>query len=229
MDRYETPFGIRTIEFTATNGFLPQWRATADSRRVSARRSWPCSEWRSTLAHRERQLELLKSIGCNAIRTTHNPPSPELLELCDRMGFVVMAEAFDAWAEAKRPGDYHLFFPEWHEKDLRAFIRRDRNHPSVVLWSIGNEVYEQHDTNGWQLGRQLADIVHQEDPTRPVTMALHTVESSTNGFQNVVDVFGYNYKPTEYATFRKSNPQVAARRQRNQFLRSARAANIFSR
>jgi beta-galactosidase len=207
MDRYESPFGIRTIEFTATNGFL------LNGERVPIRGVClhddlgPLGMALNTRA-RERQLELLKSIGCNAIRTTHNPPSPELLELCDRMGFVVMAEAFDAWAEAKRPGDYHLFFPEWHDKDLRAFIRRDRNHPSVVMWSIGNEVYEQHDTNGWQLGKQLADIVHQEDSTRPVTMALHTVESSTNGFQNVVDVFGYNYKPSEYATFRKNNPKL---------------------
>ena len=207
VDRYETSFGIRTIEFTATNGFLLNGERLPIRGVCLHDDLGPLGMALNTRA-RERQLELLKSIGCNAIRTTHNPPSPELLELCDRMGFVVMAEAFDAWAEAKRPGDYHLFFPEWHEKDLRAFIRRDRNHPSVVLWSIGNEVYEQHDIDGWKLGKQLADIVHQEDPTRPVTMALHTVESSTNGFQNVVDVFGYNYKPAEYAAFRKNNPQL---------------------
>jgi beta-galactosidase len=207
MDRYETPFGIRTIEFTVTNGFLLNGERLPIRGVCLHDDLGPLGMALNTRA-RERQLELLKSIGCNAIRTTHNPPSPELLELCDRMGFVVMAEAFDAWAEAKRPGDYHLFFPDWHERDLRAFIRRDRNHPSVVLWSIGNEVYEQHDADGWKLGKQLAEIVHQEDRTRPVTMALHTVESSTNGFQNVVDVFGYNYKPTEYATFRKNNPNV---------------------
>jgi beta-galactosidase len=156
----------------------------------------------------ERQLQLLKAIGCNAIRTSHNPPAPELLDLCDRMGFVVMAEAFDCWAEAKHAGDYHLTFADWHEPDLRAFIRNDRNHPSVILWSIGNEVYEQHDAGGWKLGKELADIAHQEDLTRPVTMALHTVESSTNGFQYVVDVFGYNYKPFDYAAFKKNNPRV---------------------
>ena len=207
LDRYETPFGIRTIEFTVTNGFLLNGERLPIRGVCLHDDLGPLGMALNTRA-RERQLELLKSIGCNAIRTTHNPPSPELLELCDRMGFVVMAEAFDAWAEAKRPGDYHLFFPDWHDRDLRAFIRRDRNHPSVVLWSIGNEVYEQHDADGWNLGKQLADIVHQEDRTRPVTMALHTVESSTNGFQNVVDVFGYNYKPTEYAAFRKNNPNV---------------------
>jgi beta-galactosidase len=207
LDQYETPFGIRTIEFTVDNGFLLNGERLPIQGVCLHDDLGPLGMALNVRA-RERQLELLKSIGCNAIRTTHNPPSPELLELCDRMGFVVMAEAFDAWAEAKRPGDYHLFFADWHEKDLRAFIRRDRNHPSVIMWSIGNEVYEQHDTNGWILGKQLADIVHREDPTRPVTMALHTVESSTNGFQKVVDVFGYNYKPTEYAAFRTNNPRL---------------------
>ncbi|HWC58811.1 MAG TPA: beta-galactosidase GalB [Verrucomicrobiae bacterium] len=207
VDRYETPFGIRTMEFTVTNGFLLNGQRLPIHGVCLHDDLGPLGMALNTRA-RERQLELLKTIGCNAIRTTHNPPSPELLDLCDRMGFVVMAEAFDAWAEAKRPGDYHLFFPEWHERDLRAFIRRDRNHPSIIMWSIGNEVYEQHDADGWKLGKQLADLVQQEDSTRPVTMALHTVESSTNGFQNVVDVFGYNYKPTEYAAFRKNNPNL---------------------
>ena len=207
LDRYETPFGIRTIEFTVTNGFLLNGQRLPIRGVCLHDDLGPLGMALNTRA-RERQLQLLQAIGCNAIRTSHNPPSPELLELCDRMGFIVMAEAFDAWAEAKRPGDYHLFFSDWHEKDLRAFIRRDRNHPSVVMWSIGNEVYEQHDADGWKLGKQLASIAHYEDPTRPVTMALHTVESSTNGFQNVVDVFGYNYKPSEYARFRTNNPSV---------------------
>jgi beta-galactosidase len=207
VDQYETPFGIRTIEFTVTNGLLLNGRRLPIRGVCLHDDLGPLGMALNTRA-RERQLQSLQSIGCNAIRTSHNPPSPELLDLCDRLGFVVMAEAFDAWAEAKRPGDCHVFFPAWHEKDLRAFIRRDRNHPSVIMWSIGNEVYEQHDADGWKLGQQLADIAHQEDLTRPVTMALHTVESSTNGFQNVVDVFGYNYKPTEYAAFRKSNPNL---------------------
>jgi beta-galactosidase len=207
LDRYETPFGIRTIEFTVNNGFLLNGQRL-QIQGVCLHDDLGPLGMALNLRARERQLQLLQATGCNAVRTTHNPPSPELLDLCDRMGFVVMCEAFDAWAEAKRPGDYHVWFADWHEKDLRAFIRRDRNHPSVVMWSIGNEVYEQRDTNGWKLAKQLADLVHQEDRTRPVTMALHTVESSTNGFQNVVDVFGYNYKPTEYAAFRTNNPNV---------------------
>jgi beta-galactosidase len=207
LDRYETPFGIRTIEFTATNGFLLNGQRLP-IRGVCLHGDFgPLGVALNTRAL-QRQLQSLQAIGCNAIRTSHNPPPPELLDLCDQMGFVVMAEAFDCWAEAKRPGDYHLFFPDWHEKDLRSMIRHDRNHPCVILWSIGNEVYEQHDADGWKLGKQLANIVHQEDATRPVTAALHTVESSTNGFQNVVDVFGYNYKPLNYAEFRTNNPSV---------------------
>ena len=207
LDHYETVFGIRTIQFTVDNGFLLNGRRM-QIHGVCLHDDLGPLGMAFSLRARERQLQLLQTMGCNAIRTSHNPPSPELLELCDRMGFVVMDEAFDCWALAKRAGDYHLFFSDWHEKDLRSYVRRDRNHPSVILWGLGNEVYEQHTDDGWKLGRQLADIVHQEDPTRPVTMALHTVASSTNGFQKVVDVFGYNYKPFDYGAFRTNNPKL---------------------
>lgn len=207
LDRYETPFGIRSIQFTIDNGFLLNGERVP-IRGVCLHEDYGPLGTAFNARAQERQLELLRTIGCNAVRTSHNPPAPELLEMCDRMGFLVMDEAFDAWAMAKRPGDYHLLFPDWCEKDLRAFIRRDRNHPSVILWSIGNEVYEQNNADGWKLGQRVAAIAHEEDKTRPVTMALHTVASSTNGFQNVVDVFGYNYKPTEYAAFRTNNPRV---------------------
>ena len=207
VDSYETPFGIRTIEFTATNGFLLNGQRVKIQGVCLHADLGPLGMAFNTRAA-ERQLELLRSMGCNAIRTSHNPPAPELLDLCDRMGILVMAESFDCWAEAKRPGDYHLFFPDWHEKDLRALIRSDRNHPSVVMWSIGNEVYEQHDANGWKLGKQLENIVHEEDSTRPVTIALHTVAANTNGFQNALDVFGCNYMPTNYPVFRANNPNL---------------------
>jgi len=207
LDQYETPFGIRTIHFTVDNGFMLNGRRVP-IHGVCLHDDLGPLGMAFDLRARQRQLELLQTLGCNAIRTSHNPPAPELLDLCDRMGFVVMDEAFDCWALAKRPGDYHLFFPDWHEPDLRAQVRRDRNHPSVILWGLGNEVYEQHSDDGWKLGRQLADIVHQEDLTRPVTMALHTVASSTNGFQKVVDVFGYNYKASDYGAFRTNNPNL---------------------
>jgi beta-galactosidase len=207
LDRYETPFGIRTIEFTADNGFLLNGKRVPIQGVCLHADLGPLGT-AVNLRGQERQLQLLQSMGCNAIRTSHNPPDPELLDLCDRMGFAVMAEAFDCWARAKRPGDYHLLFPAWHEKDLRSFIRHDRNHPSVILWSIGNEIYEQNSKDGWKIGKELADIVHEEDSTRPVTAALHTVGASTNGFQKVVDVFGYNYKPMFYAAFKTNNPDL---------------------
>jgi beta-galactosidase len=147
-------------------------------------------------------------MGCNAIRTSHNPPAPELLELCDRLGMLVMDEAFDCWRQGKRPNDYHLLFDDWAEKDLRALVRRDRNHPSVILWSIGNEVGEQHDTEGWRLAAHLAGIVREEDRTRPVTAGCDDIDSGYNGFQTALDVLGYNYKPDEYKTFHSRHPAI---------------------
>ena len=147
-------------------------------------------------------------MGCNAIRTSHNPPAPELLELCDRRGLVVMDEAFDCWVKGKKQNDYHLLFPDWHEKDLRALIRRDRNHPCVILWSIGNEISEQGSPAGHKVAAELAAIVRSEDPTRPVTAGCNNVQAGYNGFQKQVDVFGYNYKPGEYGKVRQANPSL---------------------
>src|ERR1044071_1581404 len=113
-------------------------------------------------------------MGTNAIRMSHNPPDPQLLELTDRMGMLVIDEVFDAWERKKTPLDFHLIFPDWHEQDLRAMIRRDRNHPSVILWSFGNEVGEQYTgEEGAALAKRLRDMVHEEDPTRPATSAMN--------------------------------------------------------
>ena len=143
----------------------------------------------------ERQLELLKEMGCNALRTSHNPPAAELLDLADRMGFVVMVEAFDCWQTGKTPDDYSRLFNQWHERDLNAMVRRARNHPSVILWSIGNEVLEQ---KGPELAKALHDIVNACDPTRPVIAGCDNAQAGYNGFQHAVDVFGLNYNPGEY-------------------------------
>ncbi|MEQ1762747.1 MAG: glycoside hydrolase family 2 TIM barrel-domain containing protein, partial [Pyrinomonadaceae bacterium] len=156
----------------------------------------------------ERQLEILKEMGVNAIRTSHNPPTPELLDFTDRMGFVVIDEGFDAWVRGKMKNDFHLIFPDWHEKDWRSQIRRDRNHPSVVLWSIGNEIWEQGTPEGHQIANQLTRIAHEEDSTRPTTAGANDVRSGYNGFQKTVDVFGYNYKPHEYLKFHEANPAI---------------------
>ena len=153
-----------------------------------------------------RQITILKQMGCNAIRTSHNPPAPELLDLCDRMGMLVMDEAFDCWGTQKNRNDYHVLFRDWHERDLRALVRRDRNHPCVVLWSTGNEIPEQGWKGGHELSAALRTIVHDEDPTRPTTAACDQVTAGTNGFQQTVDVFGYNYKPGSYANVHRRNP-----------------------
>jgi beta-galactosidase len=207
LDKYDTNFGIRTIRFTPNEGFLLNGKPTK-IRGVCLHHDLGALGAAFNLRARERQLEKLKELGCNAIRTSHNPLEPEFYDLCDRMGFLVMDEAFDAWRLAKRDNDYHLLFDDWAERDLRVMIRRDRNHPSVILWSLGNEVYEQRDGKNVSLARLLADVAHEEDPTRPASMALHVVDASTNGFQNAVDVFGYNYTPFGYAEFRKNNPEI---------------------
>jgi len=210
ISQYETPFGIRSIEFTITNGFLLNGRRVALQGVCDHHDLGPLG---SALNGRalERQVQLLKEMGCNAIRTSHNPPSPELLDLCDRLGLVVMDEAFDCWVtgKGKNTNDYHVLFPDWHEKDLRAMIRRDRNHPCVILWSIGNEIIEQIQVPaGHVVGAELARIAHEEDPTRRVTAASNHPEAATNGFQKVVDVFGFNYHPWEYGKFRAANPTI---------------------
>ena len=205
VDCQEMPFGIRTIQFTADNGFL------LNGQRVPLNGVCDHSDLGAlgTVANTrglERQIEILKGMGCNALRTSHNPPAPELLELCDRLGMVVMDEAFDCWKKGKKTNDYHLLFDDWHEADLRALVRRDRNHPCVILWSIGNEVPDQATPEGPQIAAELRHIVQSEDTTRLVTSACDKIPSGYNDFRKGLDVFGYNYKPTEYGKFRAANP-----------------------
>ena len=207
VDEYETTFGVRTIRFDAQQGFLLNGRQVRIQGVCNHHDLGPLGAALNVRAL-ERQLELLKEMGANAIRTSHNPPAPELLDLCDRMGFLVMDEAFDCWRRGKKENDYHLLFDDWHEKDWRAQLRRDRNHPSIILWSIGNEILEQNSPEGLQIATELVRIAHEEDPTRPVTAACNFTEAGYNGFQKTVDVFGYNYKPMEYGKFRQANPNI---------------------
>ena len=206
-DVVENNFGIRTAEFTVTNGFLLNGKRVPLNGVCDHHDLGALGSAMNTRAL-ERQLEILRSMGCNAIRTSHNPPAPELLELCDRMGFVVMDEAFDCWRQHKKPNDYSRIFADWHEADVRAYVRRDRNHPCVILWSIGNEIPEQARAVNFPIAIDLANSVRREDATRPVTAACNHTEAGYNGFQNIVDVFGYNYKPFEYGKFRAANPQI---------------------
>jgi beta-galactosidase len=206
VDRYETPFGIRTIEFTADHGLLLNGRrvplnGVCDHHDLGALGA------AINVSALRRQIQILQEMGCNAIRTSHNPPAPELLDLCDSMGMLVMDESFDCWRRGKARNDYHLLFNDWHEKDWRAELRRDRNHPSIVLWSIGNEVPEQGSASGAAIAAELTAIAHAEDPTRPTAAACDNINAGYNGFQNHLDVFGYNYKPTGYGKFRQANPK----------------------
>ena len=194
VDRVETPFGIRGIAWSADKGFLLNDRVLK-LRGVCNHHDLGALGAAFNLRAAERQLELLREMGCNAIRTAHNPPAPQLLDLCDRMGFVVMDELFDCWKLSKTPGDYAADFDAWHERDVANFVRRDRNHPSVILWSSGNEIREQaKEAGNHDRARRLTALFHREDPTRKVACGMNNAESITNGFAQTVDVAGYNYK-----------------------------------
>jgi beta-galactosidase len=206
LDRYTTPFGIRTIEWGGRRGLL------LNGRRV--RLKGVCNHHdlgalgaavnrRAT----ERQLEILRRMGANAIRTSHNPPSPELVEAADRLGFLVMDEAFDMWGMTKVKNGHGKYFDEWGERDLRDMIRRDRNHPSVGMWSIGNEILEQAKEDGWKEARRLTGICHEEDPTRPVTAGFNQVANAIkNKLADEVDIPGFNYGVREYAKVLAEHP-----------------------
>lgn len=196
-DRYETNFGFRTLNFTARDGFLLNGKRV-EIRGVCNHHDLGALGTAFNIRAAERQLEILREMGCNAIRTSHNPPAPELLDLCDKMGFLVQVEAFDTWRIGKKRKDYNLLFNAWHVEDLKAMVRRDRNHPSVFMWSIGNEVPDQGNPS---LSLALNAIVKSEDNTRPVTSGCDNPESGTNGFQKTLDVFGINYHLGDYQKF----------------------------
>src|SRR5690606_17010604 len=149
--------------------------------------------------------QIMKNMGANAIRTAHNPPAPEVLALCDKMGFLVMDEAFDMWKKRKNRFDYHVDFVANHKQDLEDLVKRDRNHPSVFMWSIGNEIREQFDATGTTIAKELADIVKNLDTTRPVTSALTETEPQKNFIyqSNALDVLGFNYKYFDYDSLPK--------------------------
>ncbi|VGO16439.1 Beta-galactosidase BoGH2A [Pontiella desulfatans] len=204
VDVVETSFGIRTIEYTS-EGFFLNGKKVRMNGVCQHHDLGPLGSAINTRAI-ERQIEILQEMGVNAIRTAHNPPAPELLDLCDRMGILVQVEAFDCWEKSKAPNDYARHFPEWHEKDLRAMIKRDRNHASVVMWSTGNETREMKKKEDAPVSQMLTDIAKSEDSTRPITYGCNAPNAGWNGFQKTTDLFGYNYKPHLYQKFRNVNP-----------------------
>jgi len=195
-DVARTTFGARTIAYDKDKGFLLNGRHVKlngvnlheDGGAVGA--AIPERIWRSRLA-------TLKEMGANAIRTSHNPPAPEFLALCDSLGFLVMAEAFDEWTYGKVPAGYHNYFADWSERDVTDFVHRDRNHPSIVLWSAGNEIGEQTTPVGVGALQRLVSIFHREDPTRPVTTGNDQIYADGHpallAFLETEDVVGYNY------------------------------------
>jgi beta-galactosidase len=206
IDDYETTFGIRTFEFDPTKGFSLNG-TPVKIKGVCDHHDLGCLGSAVNTRALERQLEILKDMGCNGIRTSHNPPAPELLDLCDRMGFIVMDEAFDMWKKFKTDYDYHLFFDEWHKRDLEDLIRRDRNHPSVFIWSIGNEILEQWDSTGVKIARELAAIVKNLDSTRPVTSACNDPKPTNFIIKSgALDLIGYNYNINDFADFPNRYP-----------------------
>jgi beta-galactosidase len=192
-DEYQTPFGIRTFRFDAEKGFFLNGR---NLKIQGVNLHHDLGPLGAAVNHRaiERQLEIMKGMGCNAIRTAHNPPAPEQMELCDKMGMLVVDETFDEWIEPKVPNGYHVLFREWAEKDTRALIRRDRNHPSVILWSIGNEIVGLGREEGPETAELMANICGEEDPTRPVTIANSASYADTKEAVKHVDVVGWNYR-----------------------------------
>jgi beta-galactosidase len=193
VDKYETRFGIRSLRFDPDTGIYVNGEHI-NIKGVNQHHDLGALGAAFNTRAAQRQLEILREFGCNAIRTAHNPPAPELLELTDRMGFLVMDEIFDVWERKKTPLDFHLIFPDWYEQDLRAFVRRDRNHPSVIMWSFGNEVGEQYTAeHGAALAKQLNDTVKDEDTTRPTTTAINWAKPDTP-ISEVPDVISLNYQ-----------------------------------
>jgi beta-galactosidase len=198
IDTYETRFGIRSLTYDSNKGLLVNGKYVRvqgtcnhhDQGSIGA-----AINFRAT----QRQLQTMQEMGSNALRTSHNPPAPELLDLADSMGFLVLDEAFDCWSQGKTSNDYHLLWSDWHEPDLRSFIRRDRNHPSVIAWSIGNEIPEQSTSQGGQEGQELHDICKSEDPTRQTTSAMNSAPA-TAPLANAIDIEGLNYQG-EYGAY----------------------------
>jgi beta-galactosidase len=206
VDEYTTPLGIRYFNFDADKGFSLNGKhlkilGVCDHHDLGSLGS--AVNYRAL----ERQLQILKAMGCNGIRTSHNPPAPELLDLADKLGFIVMDEAFDCWEWGKVKYDYHLYFKQWHKRDLEDQVLRDRNHPSVFIWSIGNEIPQQGDTSALRIAPELAAIVHSLDKTRPITTANDRPDTTNKIIKSgAIDLVGYNYHEYDYGKFHSRYP-----------------------
>ena len=205
IDSYETPFGIRTIEFTHDQGFMLNGQKVA-IKGVCMHHDLGALGAAFNEVAAERQLRIMKEMGANAIRTSHNPPAPELVALCDRMGLMMQLELADTWQKGKRKNDYNLLFDDWSEADMRSLVRHYRNHPSVIMWSIGNEMPDQTTDQGVIIARNLTAYCHDEDPTRPTSLGCNKRDAVFRDIVNQVDIFGLNYFHKTYPVFKEQNP-----------------------
>ena len=206
-DEYSTPFGIRSIEVIPDKGFFLNGKRIVFKGVCMHHDLGPLGAAVNEAAIR-RQIRILQEMGCNAIRTSHNMPAPELIRICDETGMLVMAESFDEWKVPKCQNGYHTLFDEWAEKDLLNLLRQFRNNPSIVMWCIGNEVPEQSVKGGVKRGRFLQDICHREDPSRPVTQGMDNPGAVVNNtFAAIMDIAGFNYRPWAYPEAYEKLPQ----------------------
>lgn len=208
LDTYESRFGIREISYSAEGFFLNGKKIRFNG--VCLHHDNGALGAAVYRRADERKLQIMKDMGVNAIRTSHNPPSSIFLELCDELGLVVLDEAFDMWRMPKVPNGYSVFFDEWAERDLKDMIRRDRNHPSVIMWSIGNEILEQSDkANGWKVAKMLNDYCKQMDQTRPTTAGFNYYPAPYDyNMAQQINIAGANYKPANYDEIRDSYPYM---------------------
>ena len=206
-DEYETRFGIRSIEFIPEKGFYLNGEHRKFKGVCNHHDLGPLGAAVSVPALRH-QLTMLKDMGCDAVRTSHNTPAPELVSLCDEMGLMMMVEPFDEWDDAKCQNGYHRYFDEWAERDMISMLHAFRNSPSVIMWSIGNEVPSQCNADGYKTAAFLQSICHREDPTRPVTCGMDQVNCVlSNGFAAQLDIPGINYRTFRYKDCYEQLPQ----------------------
>ncbi len=233
VDTYETHFGIRSVTHDANKGVLINGhpvRVQGTCNHHDLGSLGAAFNGRAA----ERQLQMLQEMGSNALRTSHNPPAPEVLDLADRLGFMVLDEIFDCWNKKKTADDFHLIFADWHEPDLRSFIRRDRNHPSVIAWSVGNEVGEQSGSSGGSTLRVLRGIARSEDPTRLSTVAMNSA-SAGSSIAGAADIIGLNYQGEglgtstsgSFSNFRRAYPNKMIWSSESSSALSTRGTYIF--
>ena len=207
IDTRETPFGVRTIDWRRDGFYLNGKRVQLNG--VCEHHDLGALGAAFHARAFERKIEKLKEMGCNSIRMTHNPPAPEALDLCDRHGILVIDELFDIWEAQKydKVNGYHIYWPKWWKKDVENFVLRDRNHPSIIAWSGGNEIIEIQTKRGLTVSSELRDEFRKYDTTRPYTVGVNCSQNGNYSFADTMDVFGYNYRPFDYARFIKDRKQ----------------------